>query len=205
MSFEKPWGNYLLEAIVETKAPDMISFWPQTIAWQLLFIFLIMLILKKVYQSWKNYQANAYRREALAWLAQCSLSNEDDIRQLPALLRKTALLANEVSRQNGNNSKVFTTGSNRHQEITELSGQSWATWLDNHCGKSQFSKAGESLTYSPLTCPNLLAQLAYIPQLDLNDSEFNVAVKQLCQQITLWIQFHQLNDESLQHDLGEQT
>ena len=38
MSFEKPWGNYLLEGIVETIAPQNISFWPQTLAWQFIFI-----------------------------------------------------------------------------------------------------------------------------------------------------------------------
>ncbi|PKI17557.1 DUF4381 domain-containing protein [Colwellia sp. 12G3] len=205
MSFEKPWGNYLLEAIVETKAPETISFWPQTIGWQLLFILLTMLIIKKAYQSYKTYQANAYRREALAWLSQCSLSNEDDIRQLPALLRKTALIANEVCCHNGSNAKGYTAVNKRRQYITGLTGKTWVTWLDNNCGKSQFSQIQNSLSYSPFSCSNLLAQLAYIPQLDLNDSKFNGAVKQLYQQISLWIQYHQLNDESLQHDLGEQT
>jgi hypothetical protein len=204
MSFEKPWGNYLLEAIVETKAPETISFWPQTLAWQLLFILLILLIIKKSYQSWKTYQANAYRREGLAWLSQCSLSNVDDIRQLPALLRKTALLANEVNDHNGRNAKGDSAVNKRRQDIIRLTGQTWATWLDNHCSKSQFCNIEKHQNSSTFSCSNLLAQLAYIPQLDLNDSEFNSAIKQLCQQITLWIQYHQLNDESLQHDLGEQ-
>ena len=204
MSFEKPWGNYLLEAIVETKAPEVISFWPQTLAWQLLFILLILLVIKRVYQSWKTYQANAYRREGLAWLSQCSLSNEDDIRQLPALLRKIALLANEVSYHNTGNAKGDSAVDKRRQDIIRLTGQTWASWLDSHCSKSQFSQAEKSLSYSTLICPNLLAQLAYIPQLDLNDRELTSAIEQLYQQITLWIKYHQLNDESFQRDLGEQ-
>ena len=31
-AFPAPWGNYLLEEFVETRAPDSVSFWPQTLA-----------------------------------------------------------------------------------------------------------------------------------------------------------------------------
>ena len=205
MSFEKPWGNYLLEAIVETTAPQNISFWPQTIAWQLIFIVLAILIIKKTYQTWQDYQANAYRREALTWLAQCSLTNEDDVRQLPALLRKTALLAIKVNchDENSLNGSLFI--NKRRQEITGLTGHSWATWLDRQCKHSQFSRATLSSSQASLSNEVLLSQLSYIPILDLHDSEFKSALKQLCQQITLWVRHHQLLDENLQHDLGKQA
>lgn len=205
MSFEKPWGNYLLEAIVETTAPQNISFWPQTIAWQIIFVLLIVVIIKKIYQTWQHYQVNVYRREALAWLAQCSLTNEDDVRQLPALLRKTALLANEVNNLDENPPKTVSAVGKRRQEITELTGQSWAIWLDRHCNRSQFSQAIQQSSRTSLSNEALLTQLAYIPKLDLADSEFNNALNNLCQQIKLWIQHHQLLDENLPHDLGEQT
>jgi len=205
MSFEKPWGNYLLETIVETTAPQNISFWPQTIAWQLIFVLLTIVTIKKIYQTWQHYQANAYRREALAWLAQCSLTNEDDIRQLPALLRKTALLANEVNRHDENKPNGTSTVSKRRQEITGLTGESWAAWLDMHCKHSQFSNKTRPFSRTSLSNEALLAQLAYLPKLDLNDSEFNSALKQLCQQITLWVQHHKLPDEKLPHDVGEEA
>jgi len=199
MSFEKPWGNYLLEKIVETTAPEAISYFPQTIAWQLMLFFLIIFMIKKAYQSWKLYQANAYRREALTWLEKCSLTNEKDIRQLPTLLRKTALLAYEVSSKNrtANSSGVVIT---RRDKITQLSGSAWAVWLDEHCPKTQFSVQANNLSFD-----KLLSQLAYIPKLDLNDNEFNRALRLLYQQIALWIQHHQLSDEDLQQRLGEQT
>lgn len=213
MSFEKPWGNYLLEAIVETKAPDMISFWPQTIAWQLLFIFFIMLILKKVYQSWKNYQANAYRREALVWLAQCSLSNEEDIRQLPALLRKTAILANNrqlkesnsfTNKNNGGDKRNDDTGENTNtslaikckQEITELRGIPWVKWLDQHCSKSHFHEQEALSSSKNYSCEKLLTQLPYMAKIDLNNAPFNKGLIQLRQQIELWIKHHQLPVET---------
>lgn len=200
MSFEKPWGNYLLEAIVETKAPDLISFWPQTIAWQLLFIFLIMLILKKNYQSWKNYQANAYRREALVWLAQCSLSNEEDIRQLPALLRKTAILAN--NRQLKKSSAFPSENSNKYfaikrkQEITELRGIHWVKWLDQHCSKSHFHEQEALSSSKNYSCEKLLTQLPYMAKIDLNNAPFNKGLIQLRHQIELWIKHHQLPVET---------
>ncbi len=205
MSFEKPWGNYLLEAIVETTAPQNISFWPQTIAWQLIFILLTIIIIKKIYQTWQDYQANAYRREALAWLAQCSLSSEDDIRQLPALLRKTALLAHEVNQHDTRKPLGSSSVSKRRQEITGLSGQSWAVWLDMHCKHSEFSKEIRPASGASLSNEALLTQLAYIPNLDLTDSEFNNSLNNLCQQIKLWIQHHQLLDDNIPHDLGEKT
>ena len=34
--FAKPWGNYLLEKIVETQTPQSISWLPQTLGWKLL-------------------------------------------------------------------------------------------------------------------------------------------------------------------------
>ena len=204
MSFEKPWGNYLLEAIVETKAPDAISFWPETIAWQLLFILLIMLIIKKAYQSWKNYQANAYRREALAWLAQSSLSNVEDIRQLPALLRKTAILA---SNRQLKESSFFTRDKSHdksysmntkdeaiklRQDITALRGQPWTEWLDLHCSKSHFHEKEANASSGAYSCNILLSQLAYMPKIDLNDELLNKGIIQLNQQIKLWIEHHEL-------------
>lgn len=203
MSFEKPWGNYLLEAIVETKAPDMISFWPQTIAWQLLFIFLIMLIIKNVYQSWKNYQANAYRREALVWLAQCSLANEEDVRQLPALIRKTAILANNrqlkesIASPNYNNINNDENSNNYfaikcRQDITELRGTAWVKWLDKHCNQCHFYQQKNLSSSDTYSCEKLLAQLPYIAKIDLNNAPFNKGLIQLRQQIELWIKYHQL-------------
>jgi len=202
MSFEKPWGNYLLEKIVETIAPETISYFPQTIAWQIICIVLIIFIINKGYQSWKTYQANAYRREALFWLSQCSLSNEEDVRQLPALLRKTALLACQVNNNNHltQSAELIIT---RRNEITQLSGNSWATWLDAHCTKTKFSHQTAALSF-PLSSELLLNKLAYIAHIDLLDDQFNKALKLLSQQITLWIKYHDFPKNQLPSDLGGQ-
>ncbi len=202
MSFEKPWGNYLLEAIVETKAPDTISFLPQTIAWQLTFIVLIMMMFRKGYQKWKDYQANAYRREALLWLSQCSLTKEEDIRQLPALLRKTAILANNRQIKESDNVKHKTLALKAQQEIIELRGQAWAKWLDLNCSKCHFhGKIAESSSTTHCS-ENLLSQLSYMPKIDLNDAHFNNGLLQLHQQIECWIKHHHLTISAEIESLG---
>lgn len=199
MSFEKPWGNYLLDKIVETTAPETISYFPQTIGWQLAFILLMIFIINKTYLSWKVYQSNAYRREALAWLAQCSLASEEDVRQLPALLRKTALLASQVISDNNSpiNARAETLSRPR---ITQLSGKSWVTWLDDNCTKTTFCH--QALTHSP---EKLLTQLAYIPKIDFLDDTFKEDLSHLCQQIELWIKYHELNYQSAVDGSGDMT
>ncbi|KGJ97926.1 DUF4381 domain-containing protein [Colwellia psychrerythraea] len=193
MSFEKPWGNYLLKDIVETKTPDSISFWPETIAWQLLFIVLVLFIIKKSYQSWQNYQANAYRREALFWLAQCSLTKEEDIRQLPALLRKTAILANNRRINESNSVQEKALALKIKQEIIELRGEAWTKWLDQYCSESHFHNKNIELNTTTSSCEYLLSQLAYMPKVDLNDALFHKQLKKLYQQIECWIKYHEIS------------
>lgn len=197
MSFQKPWGNYLLDAIVETKAPDTISFWPQTIAWQLIFALLIMVFIKKSFQAWRNYQKNAYRREALSWLAQCSLANDKDIRQLPALLRKTALLAIVRQVKDSDTLENKALAIKIQQEVTELRGETWVKWLDQHCSKSCFYN--EKITDNTIiySCEQLLSQLAYMPKMDLNDDTFNSSLIKLRQQIELWIKYHGISVDAM--------
>lgn len=187
MSFEKPWGNYLLEKIIETPAPDAVSLWPETIAWQILLVCLIAYLLIKTYNAWKNYQANIYRREALQWLEQCSLTNEDDVRQFPALIKKAALLANELTKTH-ENQDVRDSAIARHNDISLLSGSEWALWLDKHCTKTHFSQANKTTNMA-----ELLKTLAYAPSLNFNDDNFIKAINELYQQIHLWVQHHDVS------------
>jgi len=144
ISFDRPWGNYLLEKIVETQAPPSISWLPQTLAWQILFISLIIFIIGKSYRALKCYQADRYRRDALKWLLQ--YQHEDEFTfypQLPLLLRKTALAAFKRS------------------VVIPLSSSAWEHWLDAQCEQSNFVSE----------CPNLLHQLAFAPQIKLTDKQ----------------------------------
>jgi len=164
--FAKPWGNYLLEKLVETQSPESISWLPQTLGWKILAGIALLLIIRKSYHTYKNYQRNAYRREAIAWLEQCQQANNIDLyKQLPALLRKTALSAY------------------KRTDITQLTGSQWENWLDQQCQQSSFSTS----------CPNVLQQLSYMP---INASDVHSDQHQvLLMQITLWVKHHRgLND-----------
>jgi len=159
--FEKPWGNYLLEKLIETQTPESINWLPQTLGWKILALVALLLLIRKVHHVYRDYQRNAYRREALAWLFQCQQTNEPELyKQLPTLLRKTALNAFKRS------------------DISQLSGEQWEHWLDQQCQQTSFVT----------TCPNALHQLAYMP---INPSTFEPERYQdLLTQVTLWIKHH---------------
>ena len=151
IAFPKPWGNYLLKDIVETKMPDEISWWPQTMAWKILLLAIIILIIKKAYFARKRYLANAYRRDALLWMQQFDKNpNESHFRQIPTLLKKVALMAFHPS------------------DVAHLSGTEWESWLDQHCPQSDFKN----------TCPNVLYQLAYSPKIDIESPALQALVKE---------------------------
>ena len=151
-TFEKPWGNYILEDIVETQAPESISWLPQTLGWQVLLFFMLITLGIKAYQSYKKYQSNAYRRNALKILTRLKGSTDKDFsRQLPVLLRKVAL-----------------SGFNRAQ-VTQLNGSSWELWLDQQCDKTHFSQL----------CPNLLHQLAYAHTVNIDKKQCQLLTEQI--------------------------
>ncbi|WP_114327348.1 DUF4381 domain-containing protein [Candidatus Colwellia aromaticivorans] len=167
--FDKPWGNYLLEKIVETQTPEFISWFPQTIGWKILAVFILFFISYKgykIYKIYKIYQSNAYRREALSWLAHCQKTDDINLyKQLPALLRKTALSAFKRS------------------EVSQLTGSCWEHWLDQQCQKTSFVSS----------CPTLLHQLAFKP---INANTLTKKQNQiLITQVTLWVKYHRRLDD----------
>ena len=116
---------------------------------------LFFFVLYKIYHIWKNYKRNSYRREALAWLSHLpdykQVQAQAVYRQLPALIRKTALHAFG------------------HQEAGVLSRERWDNWLDQQCDKTAFVEK----------CPTLLHQLAYAPQRQLELAQIQCLVKEI--------------------------
>jgi hypothetical protein len=157
-----PWGNYLLKEIVETEAPAAISWLPQTIAWQIIFLLLMILLVCKIWQKYQEYKANAYRREALNWLRNLPRYDEANphpaYRQIPALLKKTALhyYGREVVNQ---------------QRFSE-----WEHWLDLQCAKCDFENK----------CPQLFTELAHAPVISIDNQKMSV----LIEQVKRWIKYH---------------
>ncbi|WP_285162646.1 DUF4381 domain-containing protein [Shewanella goraebulensis] len=160
--FNDTWGSNIVKELIETTPPEAINWWPQTLGWQVVAFFLFIIFLRKLYLRWRLYQHNVYRRDAIAWLNQLppfeKLSTQPIFRQLPNLLRKTAL------------------GGYQRTEIANLSGNSWAQWLDEQCTQSSFGEDGAFM----------LHRLAY-------DSDWSMTSDQmdsLTQKVRLWIEHH---------------
>lgn len=175
LPFERPWGNYALTGLSETQTPNTINWWPQTMAWQILSFILLLFVLKKIYLAYKKYRKNVYRRNALAWLTQLALAEQNSsakqlhqhYRQLPVLLRQVALVA--FQRAN----------------ITQLSGNSWELWLDRQCSETHFEQI----------CPTLLHQLAFAPDSSIETITNSTKIKLLVEQITLWVKHHRSEND----------
>jgi len=137
--FAAPWGNYLVADLLPTAVPQLVSVLPQTLGWQVLAFIILFYVIVKSYRAWRVYQQNAYRREALAWLRNLppyrNLQEQLIYRQLPTLLRKTALEGFDRS------------------VVSPLSNEHWERWLDQQCDKtsfeSQLSKQLQTLAYAP--------------------------------------------------------
>ena len=155
------WGNYLLKDLSETPLPEAISWWPQTLGWQIVVGFTLIDLMKWGYQRYRRYKRNYYRREAITWLTQLPHDHPDvltDYRQLPTLLRSVALKAYD------------------RRLITQLSGQDWVDWLNRQCQSPCFSAQSAQL----------LHQLAY----GASPSFTTVEIQQLCREMTLWCAVH---------------
>lgn len=111
------WGNYAIQGIVEIQLPEAVSLWPQTPGWWVLLVVLLSWLLSRLLQSLQRYWRNRYRRMAIAQLLliqqQVSAGNNAVLRQVPELIKATALQAYP-----------------RHQ-IANLYGHSWEAFLDS--------------------------------------------------------------------------
>lgn len=166
-NFAKPWGEYILRELVETKPPAPISWMPSTWGWQCVFLFISIYLFYRGYQAYKRYQKNIYRRTSLAWFAQFSeldeLTKSKAIFQIPMILKATAIQAY---------GRKIVNPLNKHQ---------WPIWLDDNCSKTNFDDKYGVLLY----------KLAYAPEQNFDASQ----LAQLIEQCKLWIQFHRRDDD----------
>ena len=156
------WGSTILNDLIETEAPNGISWWPQTVGWQIVLLITVLVIISKLIKKWQQYKRNAYRRDAIAWLEHLppfeDINQQPVFRELPSLLRKVAL------------------GGYNRSEVTQLTGQAWLAWLNQQCHKTCFS----------LEQSEALKQLAFDPNVTLSVTD----MAQLILQIRLWIEHH---------------
>ena len=99
-----------LDRLHDLTLPPAIGWWPLAPGWYALVILMSLPAGWFLWRGWKNWQANAYRREALH-----QLTSLQDAVAIAALLRRTALAAAART------------------EIAGLTGSAWAEWLDRQC------------------------------------------------------------------------
>jgi hypothetical protein len=160
--FGSSWGNYLLKEIVETSAPDAISWWPSTLGWKFVALIALFYLIKKIIKTVQKYRYNIYRRQAIKWLDNLPSSHDENsdpiFRQIPALVRLAALNASS------------------REEVTGLNKECWDQWLDKQCKVSRFSSK----------FPQYLHQLAYSPHFTISSGEMSEFIGE----IAVWIKQH---------------
>ena len=122
------FGNYTLRGLVEIESPPALSWWPQTVGWQVLALLLSAWLARLAWRRWRAWHADRYRREALRRLADIQgLAAE---RQLPALA--TLLKATALQRY-------------PRTKIAPLSGDHWVGWLNAQCREAPFGPSERHL------------------------------------------------------------
>ena len=136
MSLVPKHANPLVTDLIESPRPSDISWMPSTLAWKVLILLGVGFGLYRLYLLWRKYQRNTYRRCALKELISLG-GNEQDLRKIPIILRRTALYA--YSRRT----------------VASLSAHGWEAWLDTQVLTSDFSGRYSgminTLAYAPLT------------------------------------------------------
>ena len=114
------------------------SYWPQTWAWLVLALLLLAISLLWGVWRWRRWQADRYRRGALARLDQLAASDAGQrlqaLRELPELLKRVALSMPGAG------------------AVANLSGDAWQAFLDRHAQAplpQGFAQTLHLLAYAP--------------------------------------------------------
>ena len=125
--FNDSFGNYMLHGIDEIQLPAPVSWWPQTLGWQLLLLAVLLWLGWYLVGRGRRWWRYRYRRLALAQLAdlekQAAAGSNTALRHLPELLKATALHAYP------------------RVEVAGLHGEAWLEFLDGHYEGPAFASA----------------------------------------------------------------
>ena len=126
------FGNYLLHGIDEVFMPQAISMWPQTIAWKILLGLLLLILFGWGVKLWRSWQHNQYRREAWSALdtiqSRINTGNDNAAVGVAELIKAVALC------------------SFPREQVAQLTGQQWLSFLNAHFPKKQFTSSEVLLT-----------------------------------------------------------
>ena len=129
------FGNYTVHGIDEIVFPQAVSWIPNTVAWKILGLLLLVAIGYALMKYLKHWQSNAYRRAAVRQLKvirsaalQADSSSSAALLKLPTLMKATALQAYP------------------REQVASLSGETWLTFLDScYPGHAFSTNCGQTL------------------------------------------------------------
>lgn len=73
----KPPDSYMLRNIHEVQLPNEVSWFPQTIGWQILFVAVVLFVLYRAYRFILHWWNNRYRKEAVEALKNVGENDSD--------------------------------------------------------------------------------------------------------------------------------
>lgn len=116
------FGNYALGEFVEVVSPPGINWWPQTVAWQVLGLLLLVLLARRAWRGLRRWYRDRYRREARAALQQLSANSSAELSasDINRLLKLTALVPFP------------------REQVAALSGRPWVDFLNEQCPQAPF-------------------------------------------------------------------
>jgi Domain of unknown function (DUF4381) len=125
-----PGASGPLAALADVSLPPAVPWMPQTPAWAVLGVALLLVALWAAWRAARRYRANRYRREALAQLSLLAQRVDADNAQrtqalagVAALLKRTALAAWP------------------RETVAASSGEDWARFLELHAGAAKDAAA----------------------------------------------------------------
>ena len=155
-----------LEQLQDLPLPALPSYWPQTWGWAVVAVLLLLGIGWIAIRAWRKHRRNLYRRQALRALDQLTREVAADplaIRELPSLLKRTALAAQAQG---------------HHQDVAALHGNVWLDYLQS-TGQKAFPEGSN----------RVLSTLAYAPD-DTVRSLDRDTLTQLIAASRLWMERH---------------
>ncbi len=83
----KPPSTYILSKLHDVSVPPSVSWYPQTIGWQILAVVVLLVLLYSAYRWGRKWWFNRYRQEALDAIAQIDLNASDMPKTLFSILK----------------------------------------------------------------------------------------------------------------------
>lgn len=113
-----------LENLRDIVSPQSVSWWPPAPGWWGVFVFFVLGVAVGIYQAWRSWKSNDYRRQALS-----EVNDAKSDAAIVEILKRAAIRAD----------------TRRH--VGALSGKRWCKWLVDSGGVLPSDDVAERLAY----------------------------------------------------------